>query len=210
MTITIDEIKINLQKALPGIAAQKILSPPFREEEIQKRANEINAPRNSAVLILLYFKNGKLHIPFIKRSIYKGVHSGQISLPGGKQEKIDMDFKATALREAHEEIGIIAEDVEILGQISDIYIPPSNFRVKVFVGFIPYQPNFIREAKEVQEIIEIPLADIFDDKIIKTKVFYTSSNGEDRKAPYFDILGIEIWGATAMIISEFREIIRPE
>ena len=97
--------------------------------------------------------------------------------------------------------------MQILGQISDLYIPPSNFRVKVFVGYLPYQPMLIPDKKEVQKIIEIPLVDIFKDDIIKSKVFYVSSYGIERKSPYFDLCGVEIWGATAMIISEFREII---
>ncbi|OIP01271.1 MAG: hypothetical protein AUJ98_05100 [Bacteroidetes bacterium CG2_30_33_31] len=207
MTITIEEIKVKLLKELPGHKAHKILSPPYRDEEIKKRIDASDIPRNSSVLLLLYQKNGSLNIPFIKRSVYEGVHSGQISLPGGKHENFDVDFKATALREANEEIGIISADVQILGQISDLYIPPSNFRVKVFVGYLPYQPMLIPDKKEVQKIIEIPLVDIFKDDIIKSKVFYVSSYGIERKSPYFDLCGVEIWGATAMIISEFREII---
>jgi len=197
-----------LKKPPPGWEAQKLMAPSYREEEIKKAGKAVLKARKSAVLILFYEKNGQLYIPFIKRTIYKGAHSGQISLPGGKAEKTDNSFDYTAKRETEEEIGIQRDKIEILGQLSDLYIPPSNYLVKPFVGLYNKVPEFIIDKGEVQKVIEIPLEVFFRKGIIKEKEFISSSSGETKKAPYFEVENVEIWGATAMIINELLEIIR--
>lgn len=208
MSSSINPIFQKLNNPLPGWEGQKHLAPNFRAEEIKNMGKEIENARKSAVMILLYEKEGEIFIPFIRRVTYDGVHSGQISLPGGKAEKSDKDFQHTALRETSEEIGIPVERIKILRQISDLYIPPSNFLVKVFVGYLAEKPLFVADQKEVETIIEVPVTKLLKTDNIKSKIFYRSSDGKERSAPYFDVCGIEIWGATAMIISELIEIIR--
>ena len=206
--LSLDHIITCLKQPLLGWDAQKLLAPPYREEEIEQAKNKINRARKSAVLIMLYEKSGKLFFPVIQRTEYKGAHSGQIALPGGKFEKTDDSFEYTALRETEEEIGIKRKNVSIIGHLSELYIPPSNFMVKPFVGFFSEKPDFKIDLKEVQRIIEIPLSAFFKSGVVKEKPFISSSSGATKKAPYFAVENIEIWGATAMIISELIETIR--
>jgi len=204
----LDFIKRQLKKPLPGWEAQKLMAPTFREEEIKQAGRAKLKSRKSAVLILLYEKKGQFYVPFIRRSEYKGVHSGQISLPGGQFEETDSSFENTARRETEEEIGISRDEIVILGQISDLYIPPSNFLVKPFVGYLSKNPEFITDPTEVQKLIEIPLAAFYAENVIGKKDFISSSTHRTKKAPYYEVNNVEIWGATAMIISELLEIIR--
>ncbi|MBN2746667.1 MAG: CoA pyrophosphatase [Bacteroidales bacterium] len=208
MNISISHIESCLQKPLLGWEGQRLLAPDFREEEILRMKQQMAFAKQSAVLILLYENHGKWTIPFIKRASYDGIHSGQISLPGGKKEEKDIDFLQTALRETQEELGISTENVRILGQLSDLYIPPSNFIVKVFVGYCSNLDTFRPDSVEVASVIEIALDDFFAKDIINRKAFYRSSDGKEKTAPYYDLSGVELWGATAMILSEFVEMIR--
>ena len=205
---SIDNIFKKLKEPLPGWKGQKIMAPSYREEEIEQAGRAMLKARKSAVLILLYEKNNQFYIPFIRRSEYKGVHSGQISFPGGQFEETDSSFDNTARRETEEEIGIQKDRIIILGQLSDLYIPPSNYIVKPFVGFVEREIRFVIDPAEVQKVIEIPLGAFFEKDIIKEKEFISSSSGKTKKAPYYEVNNVEIWGATAMIISELLEIIR--
>jgi len=148
------------------------------------------------------------YIVFIRRPEYGGVHSGQISFPGGKQEPHDMDLSNTAMRESHEEVGIIPGKVRILGKLSDLYIPPSKFLVSPFLGYSTERPEFKRDPSEVDEVIEIKLSDLFRDQSVHV-VKITTGLGVQIKTPAYVVDGTVIWGATAMILSEFREVIRP-
>jgi len=163
--------------------------------------------RNSAVMVLLFPDNGKLKTVLIKRSEYDGVHSGQISFPGGKKEDIDISFEATALRETCEEIGIQPDRIEILGQLSDSYISPSNFLVKAFVGYIYQKPEYIPDKKEVQSVAEVNIDEFYDSRNKSEKEFYSTSRNIKIHAPCYLVNGIEIWGATAMILSELLDIL---
>lgn len=206
--LSLSHISACLSRPLLGWDAQKILAPSFREEEIMQSQKKMEDARKSAVLILLYKKNDTLHIPVILRNEYNGAHSGQISLPGGKVEKFDDSHEDTALRETYEEIGVERKKIKVIGCLSDLYIPPSHFLVKPFVGYIRETPKFKPDPKEVQRVIEIPLESFFKEDVVKEKAFVSSSSGVTKKAPYFDVENIEIWGATAMILSELIEIIR--
>jgi 8-oxo-dGTP pyrophosphatase MutT (NUDIX family) len=196
-----------LSKPLPGLEAQLRMAPPYRIKELRDSQLKMISARESAVLILLYRKDNEMKTVVIRRSEYIGHHSGQIAFPGGKRESFDVDFTHTALREAHEEIGIAPNDIEILGQLTDLYLPPSNFFIKVFVGFHSSIPQFILNVKEVQSIIEIDLEELLDTKNIVLSKFLSSTTRLQVNAPCYAVQGIQIWGATAMIISEFAEVI---
>jgi 8-oxo-dGTP pyrophosphatase MutT (NUDIX family) len=158
-----------------------------------------------AVLILLYEEGNTIKTCFIERTQYDGVHSGQIAFPGGKKEA-DETLEQTALREAEEEIGVNASDVVILGRLTELYIPPSNFLVHPFVGTIDYKPDFLPQEAEVAEVVEFSVDDLADVRLRGQKKIKLSS-GSVVETPYFDLHGKIVWGATAMIISEFLEVI---
>ena len=165
-------------------------------------------PKRGSVLILIYQENNELLTLFIKRTEYKGVHSGQISFPGGKYEPADLIEERTALRETQEEIGINISEVEIIGKLSDLYIPPSNFLVSPFVGFISSKPSFRLNKKEVAGIIEVSLNTLLN----KSENYETgnikTANNASIQAPFYEIGGYQVWGATAMITSEFTEVLK--
>nr|WP_319401518.1 CoA pyrophosphatase [uncultured Carboxylicivirga sp.] len=192
------------RKPLPGKEAQLLMSPSvrFTGEVMPER----DKARESSVLILLYVKNGIWHIPLMKRSIYKGAHSGQVSFPGGKTEKWDTSYFSTATREAEEEVGIKADDVFALGELTSLYIPNSNFVVYPQVGMLKYEPVFKADPREVDTIIEAPLSELANPQNVKT--FSRKINDVMIEAPFFSFKNFEIWGATAMILSEFLQVIK--
>ena len=165
--------------------------------------------RKSGVLLLFYPESGKGFFPLIKRPVYPGVHSGQVALPGGKLEPTDPDVIFTALREAEEEIGIDAGKVEVLGRLSDLYIPTSNFLVSPVIGFLSETPSFIPEQKEVARVIKTELRTIFQPQI-KQRTFLELGGGMRLDTPYFAIDGEIVWGATAMILSELLHLLQGE
>lgn len=207
MYFSIDELKQKLQQPLPGVKSHLKMAPKNRLEDLSTFNITPPLVRKSAVLILLFPDNGKLKTVFIKRSEYEGVHSGQISFPGGKFENTDSTFEATALRETNEEIGVEPDNIEIIGQLTDFYIPPSNFLVKVFVGYTTKKPEYIPDKKEVQSILEVDIDEFYDSNNIAEKEFYSTSRKTAVFAPHYLVNGLEIWGATAMILSELLDVL---
>ena len=202
----ITQLKAELLHDLPGVAAHLRLAPEIRINDLKIPKHPTNA-MESAVLIILYPNNGHLKTVVILRNEYNGVHSGQISLPGGKTEKSDIDFKFTALREAQEEIGIIPSELEIIGQLSRFYVIPSNFIIYPFVAFCTQRPLFHPDPLEVQKIIEI---DVFNE-ISYDKIVTKTLSFKDRvqiDAPGFAVSGEFMWGATAMIFSELLHVLK--
>jgi len=207
MYLSTDEIKQKLQLPLPGVTSHLKMAPRNRIQEYTVLNNAVPQAKKSAVLILLFPDHGKLKTVFIKRSVYDGIHSGQISFPGGKFEAADKTFDVTALRETKEEIGVDSNQIEIIGQLSDFYIPPSNFLVKVFVGYSSQRPFFIPDKKEVQSVLEVNMDDFYDRRNIIEKEFYSTSRQLKINAPCYSINNVEIWGATAMIVSELLDVL---
>lgn len=202
----VGELKERLSGGLPGREAQMLMAPR-RFDNLQRNYQHQLPPKESAVLILFYPQEDRIHFPLMVRPTYPGVHSGQISFPGGKYELEDQTLEKTALREAKEEIGIDPSQVEIFGQLSAHYIPPSNFNIEPYLAFAKTKPYFVKEEKEVEEILEVALDNILDQNLRKrTKL--TPYNGVEIETPYFDVQGRVVWGATAMILSELAEIIK--
>jgi 8-oxo-dGTP pyrophosphatase MutT (NUDIX family) len=164
-----------------------------------------NFTKKSAVLILFYYNGNEIKVPVILRPPYDGTHGGQVAFPGGRIEKIDENLTRTALREAQEEIGIRTTDVEVIGQLSELYIPPSNFLVQPIVGFMRSKPVFYPDPREVEAIFEISFSDLIDPANISLESIKIS--GVEIEAPTYTFQNLKIWGATAMMIAELLMII---
>ncbi len=197
-------LKSELQKPLPGTAIQMEMAPPDRLL--------MNFPRGpgpgtrvAAVLVLLYPDKGTIFTVFMQRPDYEGVHSGQISFPGGRKELPDTDLIETALREAREEVGADPSKISVIGTLTPLFIPVSDTLVTPVVGWTNEKPEFKLQAEEVVFLIEGELKRFFE-PVIKTTRFEVL--GEMRDIKYFDYKGYVIWGATAMILNELLVIIR--
>jgi len=207
MEISIQHIKQKLNQDLPGILSHLKMAPANRIHELKDLEKQIKTAMKSAVMILLYPHNNQLKVVFIRRSYYVGIHAGQIAFPGGRYEDFDIEIKNTALREIQEEIGLNSENIEVIGRISDIYVPPSNFLISVFVGYLPQKPQYKIDEREVNEIIEIELSEFYKKDNILEKEFVVPSTSTSVFAPYYKVGNIELWGASAMVMSEFLDII---
>jgi 8-oxo-dGTP pyrophosphatase MutT (NUDIX family) len=189
---------------LPGIDAQMAMMPEAPDKSRFDLSNRTGASQGG-VLILIYPHEGELYIPMMLRPEYGGAHSGQVSFPGGKMEPDDKDLFDTALRESNEELGIPNNEVEILGNLTDLFIIASNFVVLPVVGYLGFRPQFNPDPREVVEVIETPIQNLLRKDIVNEKAFAVGG-GFEIKAPYFDIYGHHVWGATAMMLSEFLSI----
>jgi 8-oxo-dGTP pyrophosphatase MutT (NUDIX family) len=191
--------------SLPGIDSQFKMAPELRKKLGTHVDMAQRKPRKSAVLALFYPKGNEAYLLFMLRKTYKGVHSNQIGFPGGKTEEDDANFKATALRETHEEIGLPPKQITLFKQLTDIYIPPSNFLVKPFMGYTKKEPNFVLQEDEVESLIELPLRTVLESNYVSSKMISTSyANAID--VPVYTFTEPVLWGATAMMVSEIIDL----
>ena len=187
-----------LSAKLPGEQAQLLMAPAFRGSFIHS-----NIPVPAAVLFLMYPFENRTNLVFIKRNAYDGPHSAQVSLPGGAWEEGDRSLKHTAIRETREELGI-QDEIEILGALTELHIPVSNFLVSPFVGCTDTTPSFHPDTSEVQYVIEISIRDLLDPgNLDSEKRFH---HGQSIEAPFYRVGKEKIWGATAMMLSEFLQL----
>jgi 8-oxo-dGTP pyrophosphatase MutT (NUDIX family) len=198
----IETLRTQLREPLPGLVAHAKMAPSNRLEN-ELKPNE--RTRRSAVLILFYPHQDQIYLPLILRPMYDGVHGGQMAFPGGRYENIDKDLTQTALREAQEEIGVKAADVIVLGQLSEIFIPLSNFLALPVIGYLPYRPDFYPDSREVDTVFEVNINEITDETILG--MMQMNVRGVEIHAPYYEIQKNKIWGATAVMISELLDVV---
>ena len=191
------------EKPLPGPASHLKMMPRPRPGMELEFANGHEA-RVGAVLILLYPKDDEWTLVLTKRTETVNHHRGQISLPGGRREPNDKNFTETAQREAFEELGVSPESQTVIGALTPLYIPPSDTRIYPIVAYQNHSPQFLPSQDEVASVIEMPLSTLLNEKNIGTEM--QKRRDLTIKTPFFNVKGHQIWGATAMVLAEFRDI----
>jgi 8-oxo-dGTP pyrophosphatase MutT (NUDIX family) len=193
---------------LPGVESQHKLAPSLRINELD--AIDINTKKpNKAGVMAVFYPNNKdiTHLVLILRKTYKGVHSNQVGFPGGRVENYDRNLMQTALRETEEEVGIPQAEVRVLKKLTKLYIPPSNFWVHPYIGLIDRTPELIRQESEVEKILEVDLEDFLDEKNLISQELSTSY-AKNIQVPAFSLNGHIVWGATAMMLSELKDLLK--
>ncbi len=209
MTISLDRLVLRLRERLTqplpgGDAHEAFRAHPVGD--VRPLFSHRHPPRPGGVLILLFEEDGLIKFPLIRRADYLGAHGGQVSLPGGKAEQ-DEGVVHTALRECHEEIGVAPEGLDVLGRLSDFFVMPSNFMVTPVVAVSHLRPSYVPDPVEVQRVLETDIASILRDDAIKQKEILAA--GKYRMlAPHFEVEGEVVWGATAMMLNEFRMVLK--
>lgn len=203
--VTPDQIKAALCRPLPGREAQQRMAPDSGVAPLPSRDRK---PKQSGVLVLLYPspETGELFLLLTRRTETVGDHKGQISLPGGGVEPHDTTVSDTAMREACEEVGVCSDDIRLLGPLTPLYIPPSNFCVHPFVAYVPYRPPFMPQPEEVAELLEVPLTHLLDERNMVEEEWVLE--GASTRVPFFQIHGHKVWGATAVVLAEFAAVLK--
>ncbi len=192
---------------MPGPSAHEKMAHPVRKANLTPDPKTV---KNAAVLMVLFEeKAGDFRLIFIRRITTQNgdKHSGQIAFPGGKQDETDRDLMYTALREAEEEIGIDLSLIDVLGSLTPIYINVSNFLVHPYLAYSWQVPTMVRQEKEIDEISPLPLTAFANPETRQETQIAIASGIRLNHVPCFNINGQIIWGATAMIMNEFLEIL---
>lgn len=192
--------------SLGGLEAQFKLAPKLRMKYDEQKIKASN-PKRAAVLALFY-PNDQNEASFLltERASYKGTHSAQVSFPGGKIEESDHSLAETALRETYEEVGVVKDDITIIREITDVYIPPSNFLATPFLGYTKQKPVFSIN-NEVQTTIEVRVSDLMDDSNLD-QIIMNTSYMDNISVPCFKLNDYVVWGATGMMLSEIKEMLK--
>jgi 8-oxo-dGTP pyrophosphatase MutT (NUDIX family) len=203
--LTPDDIRQALLGPLPGVDAHMKMVPQPRPGWNREPSLPPDC-RQGAVLILLYPRSDRLYLVLTRRSDHVGSHKGQISLPGGAQES-DESLVETALRETWEELGIPSQGIEVMGNLTPLYTPPSNYCIHPFVAYRAARPIFHPHDVEVAQVLEVALGSLLDPAIRRVEYWADQRFDSPRRVPCFDIDGQVVWGATAMILSEFVSLL---
>ncbi len=201
-SITIATVRRALKGPLPGLAAQLRMSPQPRTAPGLKWPSHY---RDGGVLLLLYERDGALHIALTRRCDHLAAHAGQISFPGGLCEPQDGSFAGTALRETREELGLEPAGLELLGELSPLEIPVSGYRIHPWVAYSAQPPAFRADPSEVAELLEVPLARLLEPAALGQETRLV--RGYQAVVPFFRIGEHKVWGATAMVLSEFLALL---
>ena len=201
--VWVDKLRRRLTEPLPGQRAHDVMRATFIG--VKPNFEHKLPPKPGSVLILLYPDEGAIKFPLTLRADYLGAHSGQISLPGGKAERGE-NYTETALRECEEEIGVAKTSVEVIGRLSDFFVIPSNFLVAPVIGICRSKPEFKADPVEVVKILEGDVSDLLRPDAIRQKEILAAKQFR-MLAPHFEIDGEVVWGATAMMLNEFRTIL---
>jgi len=202
----INKIKQKLNADLPGENAQFLMAPLERRRMNVENFTGSDFKRSAVMLVLCRDENDNLFIPLTERFAYDGVHSGQVSFPGGKFDDGDLNYEHTAARECFEEIGIA--NIEIIGNLTELFIPVSKFLVHPVVGYCSEKNTELRKnPREVKAVLKLFLNDLMNENIVKSGLVKTR-NEQKIQAPYFEVEGLKVWGATAMILSEFKTVLK--
>ncbi|MGB0981271.1 MAG: NUDIX hydrolase [Winogradskyella sp.] len=184
------------------------MSPPYRLKLAEQMKEKEKTPKEAAILALFYPNaQGETCLVLILRKTYKGVHSAQVGFPGGKYELADKDLQVTAIRETEEEIGVPKSSIEVIKKLSPLYIPPSNFMVHPYVAMSKKTPNFIKQDEEVEAIIEVRLTDFLNEEN-NTTARVSTSFGVTANVPALKLNGHNVWGATAMMLGELKDLLK--
>lgn len=204
----IEEFAAKLERALagelPGAQAHSRMMS-YDRPDVKEAMKTVKDVRNGSVLVPLYEHQNEIYTSLMLRPTYKGVHSAQVSFPGGAREKGETAQEA-ALRESHEELNIDPSGVHLIGQLSQVFIPPSRFLVTPFVGYLLKRPDFVPDPFEVDQLIEVPLKHLFDDGIESQQEIELPNRGMSILVPCFALDNFVVWGATAMMISELKHV----
>ncbi len=195
---TINYLRGRLAGTLPGPVAQMKMAP-VRPDAVERLSVQGRDCREAGVLALLTPLAGEAHLLMTVRRDHLAAHAGQVSFPGGRRER-DEELHQTALRETHEEVGIEPGDVDLLGRLTPLYVPPSNYCVYPFVGTTREEPALLLQSDEVARIVHVPLRALQDAASLRREEWIV--RGERMLVPHFDIDGLTVWGATAMMVSE--------
>lgn len=179
----------------------------YQRPDLAEVLQRVPPPRESAVLVLFHPRNGEVHTLLMLRPTYDGVHSGQVAFPGGKREPQDVDLRATALREFAEETGGDSSGFAVLGELTRVFIPPSNALVTPVVAWADTLGALQPDPHEVEQLIDVPLSELLRADLMRRQRLFIKALGREAEVPYWDIQGQVVWGATAMMIMELRELL---
>lgn len=212
MSNFIQKLQQRLLQPLPAWQGHQHMASHRLVEPVEEKGvpfyNIPEVHKKAGVMVLVYLKDNQWHTSLMQRPPSQFVHGRQISFPGGGREPHDADMRETALRETQEEFGIPSHLITVLGALTPLFIPVSNYLVHPFVGYMAEHPHFVPDPNEVAAIMEVPLAQLTDPAYRKIKDITTPEGFHLKNVPYFDIQNRMVWGATAMMLSEFAVVLQ--
>ena len=204
--VTLYQIETKLKqmnpKFLPGHTAHQLLAPRPRHGW-QPGQTPVTA-KSAAVLVLLYPLQKIPHVLLTVRSSHLPTHAGQVSFPGGVLEASETII-AAALREAFEEVGISPETIRVVGSLTTLYVPASNFALHPVVGICESLPNLQPATTEVDRILHVPIAELASPQNLHLGARWRKT--QTYEVPFFEVCSERVWGATSMVLAEVLTVL---